>query len=218
MLLQNRSVADFKWSQHVAHANKYFGLLLTRGLEVRVVTEENAVDSYQNLLFSLLQFYSILNKWPAHITLVSHDFKRKRFIELHCPAIRWPLERFTYVGIDPPEEVVSRLDLELGEFNKGYGSFKRDPYGVRTYLKDKRESRGWSSERLLKIFHSGIPEEVKPLLVWDGGEADNGVFYEDLPWDPAGYEAPSKGTPVHTPVQTPVHSAYHSRASSPKKA
>ena len=163
------------------------------------MTEEIAVDSYQNLLFSLLHFYSTLRRWPKHITVVSHDFKKRRFIELHCPAIRWQTERFTFLGIDPPEEVIPRLDLDIGEQNKGYESFKRDPYGVRTYLRDKREARGWCTGQLLKVCHSGIPMDAKPLLIWKGGRTGIEVFWKPLPWDPDGLDPPAKGTPVHMP-------------------
>ena len=169
-----------------------------------MVTEEIAVDSYQNLLFSLLHFYSTLHEWPKHITLVSHDFKKRRFIELHCPAIRWPVERFTFIGIDPPEDVVPRLDLDIGEENKGYGSFKRDPYGAHTFLKDKREARGWTTGQLLKVCHSGIPMDAKPLLIWKGGKTGIEMFYKPLPWDPAGFQPPPKGSIVHSPPPSKV--------------
>lgn len=171
---------------------------------MRIFTEEVAVDSYQNLLFPLLEYNSMLNRWPKHITLISHDFKRRRFEELHCPAIRWPLENLTYVGIDPPDDVVPRDELDLDEFNKGYEAFRKDPYGVRDYLKDKREDRGGTiGAQLLKVCHEGIPEDVKPLLMWKGGDTQCGVFRGPLPWDPEGFVSPTKGTPVHSPQVTP---------------
>lgn len=148
-----------------------------------MTTEETAVDSYQNLLFSLVRFYLTIQRWPNHITVVSHNFKKRRFVQLHCPAIRWPVERFAFIGIDPPEDVVSREYLDLGEYSRGYGSFEKDLYGAHTYLKDKREARGWTIEQLLKVYHSGIPTAVKWLLLWKGGDAWTEVFQRSLPWD-----------------------------------
>ncbi|KAK0517448.1 hypothetical protein JMJ35_000603 [Cladonia borealis] len=60
--------------------------------------EPYATDSYQNTLFSLLLFRRLTNHYPNHITIISHDFKRARFLELHIPAIRWPKDRVNFIG------------------------------------------------------------------------------------------------------------------------
>lgn len=124
----------------------------------------------------------VCQKWPKHITVVSHDFKKRRFVGLHCPAIRWPVDKFTFTGIDPPEDVVSRGELMLGENNRGYGAFERDPYGAHTSLKAKREKRGWTAEKMLNMCHSGIPSDVKLLVLWEGGETGTELFGGPLPW------------------------------------
>lgn len=169
-----------------------------------MTTEEVAVDSYQNLLFSLLRFYLTIQRWPNHISLVSHDFKKRRFIELHCPAIRWPIDKFTFVGIDPSHDVVSREHLDLGEYNRGYGSFEKDSYGAHTYLRDKREARGWTTEQLQKVYQSGIPKTVKWLLLWEGGDAWTEVFHRPLPWDPVSLpeEVSQKSSSPPSPFKT----------------
>lgn len=145
------------------------------------------MDSYQNLLFSLLRFYLATQRWPNHISLVSHDFKKRRFIELHCPAIRWSTDNFSFVGIDPPQDVVPREHLDLVEYNRGYGSFEKDRYGAHTYLKDKREARGWTTKHLQRLCQSDIPTTVKWLLLWEGGDAWAEVFQSPLPWDPVSF-------------------------------
>jgi hypothetical protein len=46
----------------------------------RIMCENAATDSYQNLLFSLIQYYEILGKWPQMITIITHAFKENRFL------------------------------------------------------------------------------------------------------------------------------------------
>ena len=65
-----------------------------------MTTEDDALDSYQNLLFSIARFHEYTGRWPSRITVVGYEFKRRRFTELHRAALRWPADRFEYVGID----------------------------------------------------------------------------------------------------------------------
>lgn len=65
--------------------------------------EDYALDSYQNLLFSVARFHEVVNgpyRWPEKITVVGFEMKRRRFEELHRRAIRWPTSKFEYVGVD----------------------------------------------------------------------------------------------------------------------
>jgi hypothetical protein len=48
--------------------------------EGRVHIEADATDSYQNLLFSLIKYYEIEDKWPQMITVITHAFKENRFL------------------------------------------------------------------------------------------------------------------------------------------
>lgn len=38
--------------------------------------------------------------WPSKITVVGFEMKRRRFVELHRQAIKWPESRFQYIGVD----------------------------------------------------------------------------------------------------------------------
>ncbi len=147
-----------------------------------LTSEPNATDSYQNLLFSILHFHTLTNHYPTHITIISHAFKRPRFLDLHIPAIRWPSERVTYVGIDPPENVTSRESLERGERERGYGVWKRDLYGVGEVLGGKRRQRGWR-EGEPEGLGEGVEEGVRGLLGWRGGASGVEGFGVRLPWD-----------------------------------
>ncbi len=71
---------------------------------LRATTENHALDSYQNLLFSVARFHEYTGRWPARITVVGYEMKRRRFTELHRAALRWPAPRFAYVGIDAESE------------------------------------------------------------------------------------------------------------------
>lgn len=71
---------------------------------VRATTEPYALDSYQNLLFSVARFREYTGRYPSKITVVGYDFKRRRFEELHRAAMRWPNSKFEYVGIDAEGE------------------------------------------------------------------------------------------------------------------
>jgi hypothetical protein len=67
----------------------------------RATSETFALDSFQNVLFSIARFHEVTGRWPDKITVVSFGAKRQRFVELHALALRWPAGRFNYVGIDP---------------------------------------------------------------------------------------------------------------------
>jgi hypothetical protein len=47
-------------------------------LNLRAVTEEYAMDSYQNLLFSFARFHEVTGRWPAKVTVVGYGMKRRR--------------------------------------------------------------------------------------------------------------------------------------------
>lgn len=71
-------------------------------------TEEHARDSFENLLFSVCRFAEITNTYPRKITVVSFDFKQRRFEELHAHALRYPAERFAYEAM--PTAPFARFD------------------------------------------------------------------------------------------------------------
>ncbi|KAG6812541.1 hypothetical protein H0H92_002310 [Tricholoma furcatifolium] len=71
---------------------------------LRATTEDHALDSYQNLLFSIARFHEYSGRYPTKITVVGYEFKRARFTELHRAALRWPLANFHYIGVDPDTE------------------------------------------------------------------------------------------------------------------
>ena len=45
---------------------------------LRIATEEYALDSYENLLFSVARFKEVTGVWPGRITVVGYGMKRRR--------------------------------------------------------------------------------------------------------------------------------------------
>lgn len=115
----------------------------TRTVRARTITEEYATDSFQNLLFSICRFYEITGRYPTDITMISYTFKQHRFESLHVPALRWPLDKFHYVGVDPPSS--SGFDITAstkGELENAAQLFVNDPYGCYSdVLQEKRQQR-----------------------------------------------------------------------------
>lgn len=97
------------------------GVATAKGLEgVRMTTENFALDSYENLLFSIARFREYTGKYPQRITVVGYGMKKNRFEELHAKAIRWPvrgfyngLRKFLYVGIDDDGDLRAEYDGEV---------------------------------------------------------------------------------------------------------
>lgn len=129
------------------------------GLEmVRMTTETFAMDSYENLLFSIARFREYTGKYPERITIVGYAMKKERFESLHAKAIRWPgwsyvrgKKRLAYVGIDDEgdntehyKQEVSRseifLQIELHLYHpplqraNAYTLFELDMYGCHGQL------------------------------------------------------------------------------------
>ena len=102
-------------------AESYLRLALSSGLlsdnpnhVLRATTENYALDSYQNLLFSVARFHEYTGHYPRYITIIGYEMKRRRFEELHRAALRWPRSNFDYLGIDAEgEEAIGAIEREV---------------------------------------------------------------------------------------------------------
>lgn len=155
-------------------------------LERYMFHEDYATDSYQNILLSLVQFpiwleqlqnsssrstipFSLTRSFPQHhlnlvlprfLTIISHAFKRSRFMDLHLPAIRSLLpshlrEQFdqmevTYIGIDPDLSEKKLEEIREGDRKRGYGVWEKDLFGKGVVLSGKRKGRGWDEGGFLQ--------------------------------------------------------------------
>ncbi|KAH7419957.1 hypothetical protein BKA64DRAFT_752506 [Cadophora sp. MPI-SDFR-AT-0126] len=134
-------------------------------LTSRILLEEQALDSFHNILFSLLLFWKTTARWPEKMTVVSHGFKRARFVELHVKALRFPLARVRFVGVDPGYmladggyDVVRAEDVRKGEKERGFGAWVEDVRGEGGVLRGKRAGRWcWGVDQ--RWFEDGVEGE-----------------------------------------------------------
>ena len=156
----------------VARANRWFGK--ADSVAPRAFTEDFARDSLENVMFSITRFHELTGKVPRKLTVVGYEFKRDRFVDLHRAALRFPRDRFVYVGTGAAgtEERSAASEIEVR------AQFKADPYGCSGELGRKRRERD--------PFNVGQPysrtnPELAPLLAHCGPE----LFDGKLPWPKA---------------------------------
>lgn len=90
----------------------------------RATTEAFALDSYQNVVFSIARFKEYTSRYPNKITVIGFEMKKRRFQELHRKAVRWPLggDHWQYIGVDLEGDVKEEYE---GEVNLIFSSFRR---------------------------------------------------------------------------------------------
>ncbi|HYO64006.1 MAG TPA: hypothetical protein VER08_10280 [Pyrinomonadaceae bacterium] len=137
----------------------------------RAATEEFARDSFENLLFGLCRFYERAGRAPRRVTVVSWAFKQERF-GLHRVALRFPESRFRFVGAGDPVDVNAAREAER---RNALEPFRRDPYGARPPLSEKREARDPFKRR--PPYAATCPP-LAPLL----GHRGPRLFDGELPW------------------------------------
>lgn len=112
--------------------------------------------------------------WPEQITIISHAFKRPRVIDGHCVAIGFPLDRVTFVGIDPPH-LEGKTGAMMG-VKEAVGDWEDDPHGKGGKLASKRKRRNvggvWQG-----VFEEGVDVGDKGGLI-TLGEGENEVLAE----------------------------------------
>ncbi|GAA5859454.1 hypothetical protein JCM1840_004623 [Sporobolomyces johnsonii] len=141
----------------------------------RVTTEDFAMDSMENVLFSIARFKEFTGHYPTFITAVGYGMKRRRYEDVHRLAIKWPAGAFKYIGIDNEGDVSA--DYE-GENANGLTPFLSDLYGCKGGLVAKR--RGRNPFRRFHSYFSSAPELEQ---LFEYCPADNKVFPGRLPWD-----------------------------------
>ncbi|KAK4223877.1 hypothetical protein QBC38DRAFT_37289 [Podospora fimiseda] len=136
----------------------------------RVLLEERAMDSYHNILFSLVLFWEKFGVWPRKLTIISHAFKRERLVNGHCKAIGFPLDRIQCVAISG-SKAVNEQTLEGTQLT--LGQWKTDPHGIGEELSGKRRGRNhWGvGQRLFGSEEERERAGVDTRLMEDGGES-----------------------------------------------
>ena len=205
------SLSEAQSYHDLALANKFFGhvrlldtedgLQASQAISSRCFLDQYATDSFQNVLFPLLQFPDYVKvmswsnttmtdekqpRWPTNLVVIGHEFKRRRFIKLHIPAVKFPRERVKYIGVDPPFDEARMAEVVEGDARRGYGVWKDDLYGKGALPQEKREQRGWNVQRMAD-FHRDVMDPLKDaerqvvteLMEWRGPD----IFPGSLPWE-----------------------------------
>jgi len=142
--------------------------------------ETYSTDSFQNLLFSILEFRRQIGTYPEKITVITHAFKADRFLKLHAPAIRWPLHRIRVQGIDPSFTIAELEVVRMAERRNATALFEQTPFGDRGVLLEKREQRGWKAQTADKLAQ-GQNGSVAALLQRTGNQI--AAVSLKLPWE-----------------------------------
>lgn len=116
--------------------------LLERDIAARVVLEEYARDSYDNCLFGIARFAQSTGRLPAFVTMVSWEFKERRFLA-HMTALNFPRDRFFFLGVGTPAD----LDSALAGEAKTLEQFSSDASGYGAILGPKKQTRNPFGER-----------------------------------------------------------------------
>ncbi|PVF99742.1 hypothetical protein CPB86DRAFT_275188 [Serendipita vermifera] len=179
-----------------SEGQSYLNLALQRNLltpPVRAFTEDYALDSFQNLLFSIARYHELAlasgvsaqKAWPTKITVVGFEMKKRRFTDLHRQAIRWPQSRFQYVGVDVMDEI-GRQNGWQGELQYGYTPFTKDLYGCHGELAAKKKLRNPFAR--FHPYHITNPELISlmewcPLTHETPPSIVSQIYPGPLPWD-----------------------------------
>mmetsp|Transcript_37478 Transcript_37478/g.49388 ORF Transcript_37478/g.49388 Transcript_37478/m.49388 type:complete len:371 (-) Transcript_37478:270-1382(-) len=146
-------------------------------VRARAVTEEYALDSFLNLLYSICRFREVAGHYPSIITVVSYSFKKKRFSQIHRSALRFPPQQFHFIGVVPKDTRFDLKEAADGENQNALTPYITDPYGCHTdVLQGKRGER--NPYRRFPPYRLSCPE-IKGLLEWCGPEL---YSYSTLPW------------------------------------
>lgn len=142
-------------------------------LRQRATTEEFSLDSFTNLLYGICRFREFTGRYPGHVTVVGWRFKGPRF-DLHRAALRWPGERWNYLGPNDPDDLATAEHFE--EIRRD--GYRSDPYGSGPDPAAKRDAR--NPFRRYPGYAVSCPE-LAGLLSWQGPE----IYPGPLPWDTA---------------------------------
>ncbi len=142
----------------------------------RVLTEEFARDSFQNLLYSLCRFREATGEWPQKIKVLNWGFKNQRF-DFHRSALGLSSDRFRFIQVNNPHDL---YEAQKGEL-RTLAAFMKDPYGIEPEgLGGKRAQR--NPHRDLHPYHK-IAEARKALDYIENPQNLHKPFSMAFPWN-----------------------------------
>ncbi|AET38143.1 uncharacterized protein Ecym_2411 [Eremothecium cymbalariae DBVPG len=152
-----------------------FGLSTRHGIDIEtlftkyIYTECFALDSFENLLFSIGRFHEVTGSYPSTITIFGFEFKRERFLNLHAKAIDYPANKIKYIGEDPKpsHDNVQKQEyfyqLYRMEAKNALELFRKDWYGTRDALMTKKLHRNpfkRSQKYQLPLYHLNVKHHI----------------------------------------------------------
>ncbi|KAI1436440.1 hypothetical protein GGR50DRAFT_235797 [Xylaria sp. CBS 124048] len=157
---------------NVAAANSYFQIISEDAASTRILKEERALDSYFNVLFSIVKFWSTYGIWPTKLTSISHGFKRERIVDCHCAAMRYPLDCVTFIGVDPPGMLDGSNKAAIPGVQEAVDQWNEDPHGMGDILAPKRKRRNpWGvPQTLFSTEEERVRSGVRSRVEEDGQE------------------------------------------------
>lgn len=139
------------------------------------------MDSFQNVMFSLIEFNQRHGNFPEEMTVISYELKRERFEQLHfktAKELMLPTSQAeidvswqgipTFIGIDPRElreysksdKAEAMMELEAQVFDIWKGS----PFGLSGPLMEKKRTRNkWGIDLSYPLVLAGGAELVAAL-------------------------------------------------------
>ncbi|KFZ13190.1 hypothetical protein V502_06729 [Pseudogymnoascus sp. VKM F-4520 (FW-2644)] len=167
-----------------AKASKFWGFFKDdkyKNYPSRIFTEDRAMDSLQNVMFSLIEFNNRYKNFPEEMTVISYELKRDRFEKLHfktAKELMLPTAQPetdvswqgipTFIGIDPREPKQSYkcdkanalMELEAKIFDLWKGS----PFGLSSVLMGRKKQRNlWKIDLTYRLVFAGGAELVAAL-------------------------------------------------------
>ena len=128
------------------------------------------------------------------ITIISHEFKRARFLDLHVKAARWPRGKVEFVGVDPKYMVRESAEWDerraeavwRGEKENGITAWEIDLQGAGETLRGKRivrncwnVSQAWFESEVERT-RSGVKSRIVSV---DSGVVEEILSDEKQPWE-----------------------------------
>lgn len=162
-----RSEAESYWD--IAQAAGWWGF---EEVQERAGKEDYARDSFENLLYGLALFRRHAGWWPRQVTVCGWKFKGRRY-SLHRQALKWPRQKFEYVGVNDPigDELQKALTGEKAKVD----SVTRDLFLVGPEWVAQRELRNPFNRRNP---YRGIDRDLDAFFDF----LDRTAFTENLPW------------------------------------
>ncbi|ORX85065.1 hypothetical protein BCR32DRAFT_200321 [Anaeromyces robustus] len=173
---------------YIANSMNWLNL---ENIKERTTSEEFAKDSYENLIFSICRYHEFTGKYPKFITLISYPYKHYRFFNLHLKAIKYPENKFQFIGmtydlidegtpslIFPPKITELPDDLPDFELNHSISNFKTDPYGCKGVLLQKKKDRNPFNR--YSSYSSSCPELKEILEFCNTNEIKNEIKWDEI--------------------------------------